>query len=360
MIDVSNVCYSHELPPRTHGPVSPLIDRLTLVVAAWRERYGRRASIRCVADASVRCEIGDRRWRPVARDLSIEVTSYADELILDHARDERRFVLSRDQFVEHRRGYPWIEARPERFLRWRYERREILFVPSGIRPQPHQVVSERVEANQLRREGLDPDRDRALLETRWRCETSSCLRAHFWQQMLLSWPAKDAAGRARCPACRSPLVPLGPRGVFREVLVFAIDGATPLTRFPVEHGVSVVVGRGRRDQGISLDAIPGAPKGVGRLSRQHALLRLDERGQLRVVDLGSTNGTVVRTSNGAPSARLARDKPAVVGLGGGVELAGVLRLELSGKRFLSTLPPAPRGSSDNLGTELSRVDPGIR
>jgi hypothetical protein len=203
----------------------------------------------------------------------------------------------------------------------------------------------------LKDAGLDPVRDRALLATRWRCVTPSCLRARFWQDQLLSWPDKDASGQACCPGCGEPLSAAGPRGLCREVVVRTLDGQTELARWPLEHGVPVVIGRGREDQGISLDAVSRAPEQVGRISRQHALLQLDEQGRLHVVDLGSSNGTVVRRGPDAPALRLESDRGETVGKGGWVEVAGVLRLELSGQRFPMALE-APPPSSDRMRTEL--------
>jgi hypothetical protein len=354
VVDVSNVCYSAELPPRVDGPQRPHLDRLSIVVGEWRRRYGADASIRCVVDASVSEQL-DLRRQPVARELAIEVTPYADEVILDYAQDEGRYVVSGDRFVDHRRAYPWIESQPARFLHWRYRGGTVEFVPSGIRHRPPHLVSERSEVKRLRNEGLHPDRDRALLETRWRCATEGCIRAQCWQMMLLSWPRRDASGTAICPGCRAELVAIGPRGVFAEVVVHPIDSDDELTRFPLDHEAPLVVGRGRRDQGISLDTVPGVPAAIGRLSRQHALLRLDADRRLHVVDLGSTNGTVVRRSPGGRASRLPDGESQVVPPHGRVELAGVLRLELSGKRFSSTLPPAPRASSDNRRTEFGPV-----
>jgi hypothetical protein len=356
VIDVSNVCHSADLPPHGRGPNRPRIERLTAVVAAWRARHGADADIRCVADASLRVVVGSAAWRPVERELRIETEAYADELILGYAADERRFVLSADRFVDHRHARPWIDTSPERFLRWRMRAGAIEFAPSDIRPQPDWLVSERSEVKRLREVGLDPKRDRALLESRWRCTTPSCFRAQAWQQVLLSWPDKDRDGQAVCPWCKARLAPAGPRGVFAEVVVLTIDGDEELTRFPLEHDVPVVVGRGRRDQGISLDNLPGVPANIGRLSRQHALLELDERRRLHVVDLGSTNGTGVRAAPGAPLTRLAADERAAVAVGGRVELAGVLRLELSGKRFLAALPGPPPPSHDDTGTEFAAVE----
>jgi hypothetical protein len=355
VIDVSNVCHSAELPPRSRGPNKPFIDRLTMVVDAWQARHGAAADIRCVADASARARIGAAAWRPVERRLDIEVDAYADELILGYARDERRYVLSGDRFVDHRHACPWIDERPERFLHWRHHNGAVEFRPSGIRPQPDWIVSERSEVKRLRDAGLDPKRDRALLETRWRCETPSCPFAQAWQKVLLSWPERGRDGHAACPWCKAQLAPAGQRGVFCEVVVSTVDGGEELTRFPLEHDVPVVVGRGRRDQGISLDNLPGVPEHIGRLSRQHALLELDERRRLHVVDLGSTNGTAVRAAAGAPAVKLDVDERASVGVGGRVELAGVLRLELSGKRFLSALPEQPPPSTDDSGTEFAPV-----
>ena len=90
VVDVSNVCYSAELPPHSAGPQRPYLDRLSTVVGAWRRRYGADAPIRCVVDTSVSEQV-DLRRQPLARELAIEVTPYADEIAVPDGVTLRAF-----------------------------------------------------------------------------------------------------------------------------------------------------------------------------------------------------------------------------------------------------------------------------
>jgi hypothetical protein len=360
VVDVSNVCWSPELPPRRPGPPGPNVDRLLRLVEAWRREHGAGAAMRFVADASLRHYLPrpeQSRWSTLVRDLGIEVAPVADEVILRHASGASMVILTRDHYIDHRRVHPWIEQRPERFQRWQVSGGRVTFAPLGIVPVPRQVVSRHIEAKELKHAGLDPKRHSAVLRTRWRCTTADCLHARLWQESLLLWPLVDTAGRACCPGCHFRLTSLGPRATTKQIVVSSMADGAELLRFPLEHGAPLVVGRGRLDHGISLDAVPGAPPRIGRLSRQHALLSLDERGALEVVDLGSTNGTTVhRRGATAEPARLPPHVPVRVNGTDHVGLAGVVRFELSGQRFLADTRPPAVASDDERGTEISDVE----
>ncbi|MGI5241635.1 hypothetical protein [Dactylosporangium sp. CA-139066] len=336
IVDVSNVCWSAEIPPADPGRARPNLDRLDAVVRAWRAAHGAAAPLRLVADRSLPHYLSAadrRRWPRLAREFEITSVPVADELILREAEANGWTVLSRDRFLDHRPEHPWIERHPERFLSWRWGAGGLAFVPSGVRPEARQVVSRMRELKHLQCAGLDPRRHRDVLRTRWRCATGGCAQGEHPLGELLLWPAVDRAGGAHCPVCESTLVPLGPRALVRQLVIGTADGGAELLRLPIEADAPLLLGRGR-SPGVDLESMPEPPPRIGRLSRQHLLLSLDGSGGLSAVDLGATNGTTLVRMR-ADATRLLPDRPVVVGGTDHLLLAGVLRVYLSGRRFLA-------------------------
>src|SRR5215469_7555396 len=129
VIDVSNVCWDHQLPPA--GTRRPVWSRLHLVMAAWRRSHGDRVRFELVADdALVHDLAGDtREYGRLLRAGTLAVEPVADIRILALARDRGLHVLTRDHYVDHRRAHPWIESAAERFHRWQAKGKKIEFVP---------------------------------------------------------------------------------------------------------------------------------------------------------------------------------------------------------------------------------------
>ena len=108
VVDVSNVCWSPHLPPV--GRRMPLWHRLELVLAAWRELHGSRVRFTLVADESlVRVLDNVAEYRRLCNNGGIATHPVADSLILKLARDRGLHVITRDHYVDHRAGHPWIE-----------------------------------------------------------------------------------------------------------------------------------------------------------------------------------------------------------------------------------------------------------
>jgi hypothetical protein len=123
----------------------------------------------------------------------------------------------------------------------------------------------------------------------------------------------------------------------REVVVSALDGCQ-LLRFPLEHGIPVVVGRGQMRHGIDLTAGVDNIRRLGRISREHAVLKLDEHAILHATDLASANGSSLVTvgADGTETiVRLKPDQESRVSNGRLLELAGVVRLRLSGRKIVA-------------------------
>lgn len=330
-VDVSNVCWSEELPSKNGHPD---LDRVIRLASAWRERYGADAEMTFVADTSLRDRLPDadrERWPALVEEWGVVEAAVADEVILPMARDNAEMmVLSRDKFIDHRREHPWIEDHPERFLAWRMNGDSIAFVPSGVKPEPRPLVSREKEAKLVHAAGLAT----AVLRTRWSCGDPYCTAAMTREGELLLWPVADAEGRVRCPFCEGPLAAIGPRRQTKQLVLCDMAGAE-LLRFPIEAGVDVVIGRGRAIYGVGVDSLPAPPERHGRISRQHLLLRLRPDGSVMAVDLGSANGTRIHRA-GAPAGDGVRLEPhTAVTLGGHdlLSLARSVSVYVSGQRF---------------------------
>lgn len=365
VIDVSNVCYSHVLPPE--GRRCPAWSRLGLVMDAWRELHGSDAGITLVADDSLAQALDDADARDLLRMRErgeLQMRPTADELILALARDRGLHVITRDHYVDHRREHPWIERAPDRFHHWAFTGGKVRFEPLGITPTSEQSVSRAMEFTELKRfYRINPydSRNRGILRRRWRCGNVSCREGSQWQDELLSWPLVTDGGEARCPSCRKPVEDAGPRGpVFEAVAESRVVGdgrPAQILRFPLEPGCPVIVGRGT-DQGISLQVHDLPPEAdVTRVSRRHVMLQAGEAAngdrRLAATDLNSTNGTLVERWAGT---RFLPPKPAdagsrvILGDRDRLVLGGTVTLRLSGRRYdagAATPPPefpGPRGA----------------
>jgi hypothetical protein len=364
VIDVSNVCWSPQLPPV--GRRRPSWERLDLVVSAWRHAHGTDARVHLVADESLMRALEDAgALRQLAAHGGITMSQVADSVILPMARDQGLHVITRDHYVDHRIEHPWIERSPGRFHGWDTVGEQVLIAPLGITPVSAQEVSLAREIKDLKRTRLDPKNQvhRRILHTRWKCGNTSCTLAASWQEQLLVWPLVSPSGEAMCPGCDQPLASLGPRAQLHEVVV-AVRGQEPeaeIMRFPLETDVPVIVGRGRGIKGIDLTMDPLSDRRAGiyrdavlKVSRLHLLLRLEEvsavNWRLVAIDLDSTNGTEVERWAGSgflPSREVGSDKETFLSARDRLVLGGAVQLRLSGRRYNAELgfpppiPPAP-------------------
>jgi len=360
VIDVSNVCWSPQLPPV--GRRRPSWDRLGLVTAAWRRQHGDGARVHLVADESLMRALDDagELRRLAARD-EVTMTQVADSVILPMARDRGLHVITRDHYVDHRIEHPWIEQSPGRFHGWDTVDDEVRIAPLGITPVSAQEVSLAREIKDLKRTRLDPRNQvhRRILHTRWKCGNTSCLLAATWQEQLLVWPLVSADGEAMCPSCDQPLASLGPRAQLHEVVVAVREAPQPeIMRFPLETDVPVIVGRGHGIKGIDLTMDPLSDRraqayrdAVLKVSRLHLLLRIEEvsavNWRVAAIDLNSTNGTEVERWAGTgflPSRQVTSDKETFLSARDRLVLGGAVQLRLSGRRYIvepTTPPPEP-------------------
>ena len=347
VVDVSNVCWSPYLPPL--GRQAPVWERLGLVMAAWRAQHGDDARLELVADDSLVRVLGPdaRAFLSLKRDGGIRTASVADGEILRLAQDDGLHVITRDHYIDHRAEHPWIEQSPERFHAWETVDEVITLAPLGIRTRSAQDVSQAVEVKRLRYSAKLDARNQAhrrILQTRWNCENTSCRQNAQWQGQLLAWPRVTPEGAAVCPSCSRPLDPLGPRAALHEVVVADAASHVEIMRFPLEVDCPLIIGRGSAIKGIDLAMyVEGGRSPIDTVSRQHLMLRLTDAGsanwRLSVIDLNSTNGTMVERWTGGgfdPAKPVPADQETHIGTRDRLILGdNAVLLRLSGKRYLA-------------------------
>jgi hypothetical protein len=345
VVDVSNVCWSPQLPPL--GRRTPLWHRLELVRAAWRELHGGWPRFELVADESLVRALDDTgEYRRLRRNGELATRREADSLILELARDRGLHIITRDHYVDHRARHPWIENSPERFHRWNTAGGRVLIEPLGIVPRSAQEVSEAMEAKDLKRVRLDSRKPqhRRILGTRWRCEDTLCVQAAQWQDQLLIWPLVTPGGTALCPSCHAPLAELGRRDPLYEAVVESRGTGEEIMRFPVEVNSPMIIGRGAAVKGVNLAMGHGEfYSDLTMVSRQHLLMRIEEvsggNRRMVVIDLDSRNGTEVERWTGTDfqhPKRLSPDHEAILGYRDRLVLGGMISLRLSGKRYITS------------------------
>jgi hypothetical protein len=357
VIDVSNACWSPYLPPV--GKQAPVWERLSLVMAAWREAHGADARFELVADESLPRVLGgaSRDLLRLKRGGEIRTVSVADGEILRLAQEQDLHVITRDHYIDHRAAHRWIEQSPERFHAWETVEGTVRFGPLGIKTRSAQDVSQAREVKVLRwSTKLDAKNQahRKILQTRWQCENTSCRQAAQWQGQVLTWPQVSPEGTAVCPSCRRSLIALGPRAALHEVVVAESGSLEEIMRFPLELDCPVIVGRGAAVKGIDLAMYAGEHGSViETISRSHLMMLLTDAGsanwRLAVIDLKSTNGTTVQRWTGSgfgPPRPVPPDQETYLGTRDRLTLGDAVQLRLSGKRYLAEptgpVPEMPR------------------
>lgn len=305
-VDVSNVCWDEQLPPR--GVRAPVWGRLRLILEAWRRAHGSGAQFDLVADAALEHDLDDTR--EYGRLLAIGeliVVPHADTEILQLAREHSLQVLTRDRFLQHHGAHPWIVEHPERFHRWQYSGGKVTFAPLGLQryqapATPSSPGGSGAGPRNQQRIAPGDSRYPAILATRWECAAPRCPA----RGELRVLPQATGTGEPRCPACGGPLKDHGQRGWVQAIIVAERATETEIVRLALEPGALVTIGSAPAPKVLGLlpYAAPEFRGAVGRLSRQHAELRVEEpRPGLRrmvVTDLWSGSGTAVIHPPGKP------------------------------------------------------------
>ncbi|MFI8322577.1 FHA domain-containing protein [Streptomyces sp. NPDC085529] len=365
LVDTANVVRAREL---TDGRPADLA-RLTLLCAALAD-FARDESVQiyAVVDRSLLHDPGltpaERttlaRWAAEGR---VEVLPWADPRLLELAHALDMPVVSRDNYEDFHRRYPWIPGNTDTFLLPvpDADGRGVAVVPRIMRVVEEARISFKEEQNELHAAGLHDRRGSGVQERvfgrSWHCPEPGCLLFGPDARAAAPMPA-FREGVPRCPEHATPLADAGPAPA-RVLVKIRVDGVVR-TRFTVVEGERVTVGRRpERDDGIALAPWLGAAVRA-LISRDH--LRVTVRGgSLRVSDAGSRNGSTVRR-RGAPPVRLRPGQEWALRQGQTVELYEGVELLLSGRRHTlsaddaAETPPPPPRPEDSAPTMLRLPD----
>lgn len=265
VVDVANVCLDGSLP----GFVS--LSRLELVLDAWRQQICQYVEVLLVVDKSLLRKLppADRqRVKRLRRQGSLWIRSRdADDLLLDMAEDKGGCVLSKDRFLDKRRGRRWNE---DRFYSWSMRGNAIRV---GRRPsqntQPYDI-SRKEEQKLARLRGIDDLRHPAL-RRRWACVSeAACETRDATPEFLEVLPALDHITPV-CPGCGHPLEDRGTRPNRAELkLVF---DEVELARFSLTQGETIPFGRTMMPQSGKVVAL-GRKGKLSDIGREHVHVRL--------------------------------------------------------------------------------------
>ena len=341
VIDVSNVCWDEQLPPR--GWETPTWGRLGLVMAAWRRQHGSTARLDLVADQALLHDLDDaREYGRLLATGELVAAPHADVEILALARKRGLHVITRDRFLQHRAEHAWIAQSPERFHRWQYSARKVSIVPLDIERVQQPSASPPAHPSGREHLRLEPHHPRyqAFLQRRWQCGSTRCPEGG--QGHLLVLPMVSVQGEPRCPVCGGPLKDRGQRRrEFHEIVVADLAAEADLLRFALEADETVTIGSSGTRGGLSLSTYADSQfsAGMAKVSRRHVTfgIEMPQPGLWRMIvtDLWSSSGTTVQHPSGTA---LGKPKPVEPGRetpvmeGGRVILADAVTLRLSARQ----------------------------
>lgn len=294
-----------------------------------------------------------KRWY---RDGLIEVMDVADDRLIELADTTGQAVVSRDNYKEYCRNYPWIAGNTNRFFRPCPGPDGVgVVVEPRTMPAPGEwEISHKEEEGLLLGAGMY-DRSggtgprRALLTRQWSCPEEDCPLFGTERRAYQPVP-KYRHGVVRCPTHELPLRDVGPYP--RRVQVKArVDGIVR-TRFLVAPRQEVTVGRVPDETGIALAGWLSV-SGTSRVSRRHVTLRWDGW-KLSACDT-SRNGTTIRRVRPAeeefrlPPGTYRRLKP-----GDEIVLADGVELVVSGREYIFEEPTETEVPPPDLEERLRR------
>jgi hypothetical protein len=322
LVDLSNVC-RHDGHARW--------NRFEMLRQALRRRSVGR--LHAIGDSSLRYGLSRRDQgdlEAAVRRREVELVPYADPHLVERALDDdTATIVSNDRFVGLRAVFPALDGF-DRMLRFRFEGTGAVLSPGRLEPVDATSASQAIERDALRPLGYRTPEDRNLLRWDWRCPGGTCPLGGLPQLDALP---RAEAGVAVCPLCDAALLRLGLVGDGIEIRLLVAGDV--LERVTLAAGASVEIGRR-----IGAGVVP-----VGHLlddeasrsvARSH--LRIENRsGRLGVRDLGSRTGTRIVRVDGASTA-LRPGSPLLLRPEDRVSVAGVLELELAGRRWPRSLP----------------------
>lgn len=318
-VDLSNVA-KDPLLGQAHEHAALL--RWERIKSVWLRDRGSPQRFVLVADASLRRALSRAdqvtldRWVTTGQAVSV---ADADTEVLRLAIADSGVALSNDRFVDHRKLRGLERAS---LVGWVVRGQHIRLQNRQLDRLLSALISARAYKQDLKALGLTEDSPE--LEYRWTCRERGC------SEDLVALPMMKG-GSATCPACGAYLMRGAPWD--RPVWIKVLDGETEVERFVVEHGQTVVLGRGVAD-----DMVPLAVVDPGDGALKDRLLKLvNDEARIQVIDLGAPDGTALRLpapggrNLHAPPLRLKPNVPMPLKKGAKVILGGSgLVLQISG------------------------------
>lgn len=306
VVDLSNVAKDPLLGFSTQHASLVRWDRLQTV---WTQDRGIPEHVLLVADSSLVSALSRQeklrleRW--VASNYAIVVPD-ADVEVLRHAREVDGIALSNDRYVDHRR----IEGLERvKLVGWVVRGGEIRLQNRSLDRLLSAMISERGYKQEMKRQGLD--KDAPELKFRWRCAYDGC------NEDLVLLPT-NVRGSLQCPRCSSYLEQGRPWN--SPIWIKILDTSGEVTRFVLEDGDQVFIGRSPGDGVIALDGLVSDGQDLSTVGERHLELQ-NTHGVLRIRDNGSQHGTRIRRPAAGDLNRLSPPMPilssdyAVVGRG---------------------------------------------
>ena len=278
-VDLSNVAKDPVLGFSTQHATLVRWDRLR---SLWHQDRGIPEHVLLIADSSLYGALNRQeksvleRW--VASQTAILVPD-ADVEVLRRAVAVDGIALSNDRYVDHRRidGLERV-----RLVGWVARGGNLRLQDRSLDRLLSAMISERGYKQEMKLLGLD--KDAPALRFRWRCIYPAC------EEDLVMLPISDRES-FRCPRCSSYLEQGQPWE--SPIWIKIMDTSGEVTRFVLEDGDQVVIGRSTGDGVISLDGLVGDAQDLSTVEARHVELQNSE-GVLRIRDNGSEHGTRIR------------------------------------------------------------------
>jgi hypothetical protein len=279
-VDLSNVAKDTSLGPSDHHASLARWDRLR---QAWHMSGRSPATFHLVADASLKSALSPLDVRRLAGWVTsgdVVVCADADAEILRRAVETRGVALSNDRFVDHRR-LDGLQAAAQ-LVGWVARGPDVRLVDRTLTRLQSVLISQRALKQELKALGLREDSPE--LTYKWACIDRAC------PEDLVALPLVRG-GSPRCPACDSFL---DRRDAWNlPVWLKVLFDGDEVTRFVLEDGDVVVVGKTGDPETLDLVEVGVPGEAVALLDEQHALL-INEGGSIFVRDLATTRGVQLR------------------------------------------------------------------
>lgn len=286
ILDLSNIAVH-----KAAGGREASWDRVASVVSLLKARGD--FDVSGVADRSLFYRLDERgqsalrSWQQNGRAV---IVPWADAEICERLSDEPNLhVVSNDNFRGLRRDFPVLQGL-DRIWSFRFEP-QLAVARRSLAPLGEADISRAEEDEDRTPKRLGTPEGKLLLAREWRCMNPACpWSAHASIEVL---PVNDR-GRAVCPDCDTTLADAGPAKATRAVKV-VVDGNV-VERIPIAGGITLTLGRGSGSCRIDVRDLLSAEES-DRVSRYHLAVR-NLNGRVLVEDLDSSNGTIIRRSDG--------------------------------------------------------------